>query len=820
MPKANHEQRNSRLAPGRDGLYPSRFPVLRPLFAWWRLMRRWLNRGELTVRLLGLSVSRGTADAPGLILLQIDGFSRKELERAMAAGRMPFLQKLKTREGYRIRSLYSGQPATTPAVLGELFYGVPQAVPAFAFRDHRSGQVTEMLSPTMASTIEGELTAQGAALLSGGSAYCDIYSGGATEAQLCPGKMTWSSFSEASVWRKTAVLILNVPRMIRATGLLMYELYAAVRDVVTERESWRELSHELKFIPRRLLGNVATREWTVLGVETDALRGLPVIHANLLGYDENAHRRGPDTPFAHSTLPGIDRAIHRIWSAASSSRHRDYHVWLMSDHGQEHTVPYDQEFNTPLDEAVKAVWAETGLVSSDDEPTVVAIGPLGYIYCRDSLSDEQKDNVAKLLVAKAHVPLVLARIGNDEVAAWNNAGRFSMPAHANHVLAPHHPHLHAVAKDFTSLCSHRDAGTFLISGWRNSGRPVSFVSEHGAHGGPGPNETTGFAFLPPDAQIPDEKPFRASSLRQMAQAFLDRKPLPRTRRPSRKPRSAFRLVTYNVHSCVGLDGRLSPTRIARVLASLSPDVIALQEVDVCRARSGCVDQARAIADALEMELHFHAAIETTGEKYGNAILSRFPMMLRYAALLPGQHGRREPRGALWASLDLGEQAVDIVTTHLGLGTQERQLQMDELLGPHWLGHPHRNPRCVFCGDFNSSPRSRVYKRVANRFTDAQLAIKGRRPGGTWFSPFPLARLDHVFVSAGLAVTDARVAATRLARVASDHLPLVVDIEVPSQIDRGETHEIRATGTEPLRTLSINVPPALKADAEPLPAGRR
>jgi endonuclease/exonuclease/phosphatase family metal-dependent hydrolase len=128
--------------------------------------------------------------------------------------------------------------------------------------------------------------------------------------------------------------------------------------------------------------------------------------------------------------------------------------------------------------------------------------------------------------------------------------------------------------------------------------------------------------------------------------------------------------------------------------------------------------------------------------------------------------------------------VDIVTTHLGLGKVERQLQMDELLGSHWLGHPHRNPRCVFCGDFNSSPRSRVYRRIASRFADAQLAIKGRRPGGTWFSPFPLARLDHVFVAGGLSVMDARVARTRLAGVASDHLPLVVDVEVPSHTERG------------------------------------
>jgi endonuclease/exonuclease/phosphatase family metal-dependent hydrolase len=198
-----------------------------------------------------------------------------------------------------------------------------------------------------------------------------------------------------------------------------------------------------------------------------------------------------------------------------------------------------------------------------------------------------------------------------------------------------------------------------------------------------------------------------------------------------------------------------------------------------------------------MELQFHAAMETTGEKYGNAILSRFPMTLRYAELLPSHHRRREPRGALWVSIDLGDRAVDVMTTHLGLSAVERLLQVDELFGPRWLGHPHRNPRCVLCGDFNSTPRSRVYRRLAGRFVDAHRAAGSRRPGGTWFSPFPLARLDHVFLDGGLSAGSANAAGTRLARVASDHLPVVVDVDL--QTRSGES------GHRPRRLPPLHVP---------------
>src|SRR5690606_38912487 len=82
--------------------------------------------------------------------------------------------------------------------------------------------------------------------------------------------------------------------------------------------------------------------------------------ANFLGYDENAHRRGPDALFAHYALRGIDRAIRRIWNAAHASRRRSYHVWIMADHGQEHTVPYPHEFGEEIGEAVARVhrqWA-------------------------------------------------------------------------------------------------------------------------------------------------------------------------------------------------------------------------------------------------------------------------------------------------------------------------------------------------------------------------------------------------------------------------------------------------------------------------------
>jgi endonuclease/exonuclease/phosphatase family metal-dependent hydrolase len=95
-----------------------------------------------------------------------------------------------------------------------------------------------------------------------------------------------------------------------------------------------------------------------------------------------------------------------------------------------------------------------------------------------------------------------------------------------------------------------------------------------------------------------------------------------------------RILTYNVHACRGLDERPSPGRIADVIAAARPDIVALQELDVGRARSGELDQAEVIARELGMDFHFHPARRIEGERYGAAILSALPLRLVKAGSLP------------------------------------------------------------------------------------------------------------------------------------------------------------------------------------------
>ena len=244
------------------------------------------------------------------------------------------------------------------------------------------------------------------------------------------------------------------------------------------------------------------------------------------------------------------------------------------------------------------------------------------------------------------------------------------------------------------------------------------------------------------------------------------------------------MLTYNVHGCVGLDGKTSPDRIARVIARQGADVVALQEIDVGRNRSGKIDQAESIARKLGMRFHFHPSLSLAEGQYGNAILSRYPLKIIRTDSLPRlkAHSFYEPRGALWVEIDVNGIKVNLITSHLSLWPAERLLQIDALLGPNWIGNAACQKPVILCGDFNANPRSMVCRRIGSKLRDAQLVAESHKPKSTWLTSHPFSRIDHFFVSPDIHVMSVTVPTTELDRIASDHLPLVVDSKVDLNIE--------------------------------------
>jgi endonuclease/exonuclease/phosphatase family metal-dependent hydrolase len=177
------------------------------------------------------------------------------------------------------------------------------------------------------------------------------------------------------------------------------------------------------------------------------------------------------------------------------------------------------------------------------------------------------------------------------------------------------------------------------------------------------------------------------------------------------------------------------------------------------------------------------------EQYGDAILTAWPSTLIKGAALPGigRYQGLEPRGALWAAVQTPDGPLQIITTHFGLLPPEQRIQAEALLGPDWLGHAECTDPVVLMGDFNALPGTRPHRALTGRLTDAQSLLP-RRARATFPARRPFLRIDHIFTSAGLAVEGGAVAEHGAARVASDHLPLMVDIALTASLGRRQARQ--------------------------------
>lgn len=251
------------------------------------------------------------------------------------------------------------------------------------------------------------------------------------------------------------------------------------------------------------------------------------------------------------------------------------------------------------------------------------------------------------------------------------------------------------------------------------------------------------------------------------------------------------LATYNIRRCLGTDRHLSPERIAQVIAGCDADIVALQEIDVGRLRSGGIDQARVIAKELGFTSHFHPALRIAEEQYGDAILTRHPSRLVKVGLLPGLRNLwpSEPRGAIWIEAMIGGARLQVINTHFGLRRRERRAQAVALLGGDWI--ERCRPPYAVVGDLNSLPGGSVYRCFAARLRDAHVAGTQDRPAPTFPSRRPLLRIDHIFVSDDIEVTGAAVVRSPLTSAASDHLPLIARLRIPAE--EGRTGLVDADG---------------------------
>jgi endonuclease/exonuclease/phosphatase family metal-dependent hydrolase len=232
--------------------------------------------------------------------------------------------------------------------------------------------------------------------------------------------------------------------------------------------------------------------------------------------------------------------------------------------------------------------------------------------------------------------------------------------------------------------------------------------------------------------------------------------------------STFRVATYNVHKCVGIDRRKDPVRVAAVIRELEADIIGLQEV--YHRSDGTHESAQMDFQAREAGYEAVAGptIKLPKGHYGNVLLTRWPVVKKREIDLC--FTCREPRGALETILAVKRHKIRVIVTHLGLARVERRHQIAQLI--EYLGEETPARLTVLVGDLNEwLPVSRGLLQIHRRL--------GRSPGLMSFpSWWPLLALDRIWVRPKEAIIKMSVHSTKLSRRASDHLPVVADLDAP------------------------------------------
>jgi hypothetical protein len=476
-------------------------------------------------------LGRFGCSAPGgperrLAIVQLDGVSRARLEQAIAEGYMPYLASRLRVGRHALSSIRSGAPASTPAFQAGLFYGVSPSVPGYVWFDRRTGREVRMDRAEDAAALEAKLSCGRPGLLRGGVSYFSIFSGGASAPRFCLSGLAGDLDLEwygrhFGAWDAVASILAHSVTATRGAFRVAHEVGEGVIDGLRWSLALGRVKHEPLFLARRVLFDGLLRELALQGILVDMSRGIPAIYVDFIGYDETAHRRGPDARSAMRKLASADAALASIFAAADAVPELRYDVYVLSDHGHVATRPFEAIAGAPLPEFVALADRGEPLPRGPratpsggflggrslgggrvDGIATAEAGDLAHVYfLRDAgpLSLEalraRHWRVLAALSANRAVGLLGARGGRRGFAVLR--GSVLDLAEPEDVARLPHPDPALLATYLSDLLSLPESGDLVVLGWRGEGRDiVAYAWEFGSHGGVAPEEIECFVVHP------------------------------------------------------------------------------------------------------------------------------------------------------------------------------------------------------------------------------------------------------------------------------------------------------------------------------------
>lgn len=519
-----------------------------------------------------------------LLLLQIDGLSSARLVRALGDGTLPRLAARIASGRHTLRRLRTATAPSTPVHQAGLLYGTTAGIPGFGFFDRALGRIVRMDLAEDVEAIERELEARGGpGLLDGGVSYGTIFTGHALDTFF--NIVRWGREASSPSLRPPlpharrnrfdhlASLLFGAAVAGHVAARTLAEFAVGAHDLLRFFRRHHTTRFEWRFLYMRLFVSVILRDMASHGAALDVMRGVPVIYADFLGYDEYAHRRGPDSLLALYNLRGIDEAIDRVFAAVESVPEYGYDVYVFSDHGQSTTIPFARAVGEELAEVVLRNLVGTGTAGAvvDDDiralvkirsmrfwahtlwPAVRAVlepylawlerraearlraaapdgasvdvnvvtgGTIAHVYLDHGSSPRALASIERrwpalvgALTACPAIGLIVARSDRGPVVL-RDGRRYLLGDRAGLAgLAP----FRALGVDFlashleAAVASPRSGDLVLFGAFARAGN-IAFDFEFGSHGGVHPEELDCFLIHPSDVAVPIADTIRAEQL--------------------------------------------------------------------------------------------------------------------------------------------------------------------------------------------------------------------------------------------------------------------------------------------------------------------
>ncbi len=297
---------------------------------------------------------RGRERGDGFIIVQIDGLSHQTFMKALSEGYMPSLKNLLGSGKFNLSGYQCGIPGNTPAAQSGIMYGENYGIPAFRWLNKEDDTFFSFKNPLSASIVESRIASGRRGILSKGSSYVNLLSGGASRSVF-----TLSTFLTQDIQKRLSGLALFLLFLIHIIPFIRLIMSTVIE---LAREFWEYMEIHFRggiqksegFFPLvRVFSNVLFYEVATFGAIIDIQQGRPSIYLTYNGYDEVAHQRGPETKYALNVLRVIDRGVKKVVrQALKKKKGMQYDIYVLSDHGNHPSIPFQYQYGETLEKFI------------------------------------------------------------------------------------------------------------------------------------------------------------------------------------------------------------------------------------------------------------------------------------------------------------------------------------------------------------------------------------------------------------------------------------------------------------------------------------